>query len=238
MKYATSLSLTRGLKALAGVAALCFAAQAQASLISIGLQTAGVNGGAITTVATDGGIGAVMYGGVGSTFGYFNINQISATGAPILAQGNLATTSVNVNSSNAATITVYITEQGLTAPVGSTNFLSAFTQNNFFGNVLSVVESTLYSSTNQLYAGTQMGTATFTTPGPTTATSNYNVGTSGLYSETAVYVVTVGSGGGTANDTINITAAAAATPEPSSLMMLGTGLMSAAGMMIRRRKIS
>ena len=43
-------------------APLLWASAAHATLISVGLQEAGVNGGAITNVKDDGGIGVVTFG--------------------------------------------------------------------------------------------------------------------------------------------------------------------------------
>ena len=68
-------------------ASLC-APAAHASLISIGLQEAGTNGGAVTTVATDNGIGGVSYAGA---YGDFTLNQIQATGSPALVSPNTST---------------------------------------------------------------------------------------------------------------------------------------------------
>ena len=87
---------------------------------------------------------------------------------------------------------------------------------------------------------------TFTINGPLTTSSIDGSGTltlkgSGTLVETG-YDNTLGAFTLTSNSSGTITgfqlvSSVAATPEPSSLVMLGTGLVSAAGMLVRRRRI-
>ena len=188
--------------------------EAHADLISIGLQESGVNGGAIDTVAS--ASGHAVYAG---TFGSFTISVVTALGSPPLAQPIFQTTADDYSSS-AGTITVWITEQGLTAPTGPNKFLSGLTANLFNGSVTSVSESTLISTGNALFGGTVLATNTFPTMG-SVAYTDLTPSLANPYSETVEYVVTLGSGGGSVNDTINISA----VPEPASLGLLGTAMI-------------
>ena len=208
-------------------AVLSLSSGAHATAISIGLQQIGVNGGAISTVTTDGGTGAAFFGG---TYGSFTFNSVSTQGAPLLPQGALSTTSIQTSSTAAGTISIYITESGLTSPTGAASWLSAFTSNTFSGAAISVVESTFFSNVNAIYDGTPIASTTFTSIGAGANTSTAAVGP--LYSETVKYVVTVGSGFSNVNDTINLTASA--IPEPASMAILGAGLIGIG--LIRRKR--
>src|SRR5262245_36872018 len=108
--------------ALSGVAvAAALASGANAGTITWGLST----GGPITTEATGGN--NLVAGPV--SFGTFTVNSVIATGDGALPFGDLLNTaSINTSSSAAGVIDVWITIQGLTAPVGTLlSFVSSFT---------------------------------------------------------------------------------------------------------------
>lgn len=189
-------------------------AAAHADLISIGLQESGVNGGAITTVATGNG-SAIFSGG----YGTFTLNNISGAGTPPLTEPALDSASINASSSTAGVLHVFVTEQGLSSPVGINQFLSSFTSNVFNGAITSVQEKTFIDTANGLYTGTLLASHTFTSIGVATS-SNATPSLAAPYSETAEYIITT-TGAGDVNDTIDISK----VPEPASLAVLGIGLL-------------
>ena len=218
MSVSTALNAMRPVAAVALVGALAFGMPAHAApVLEIALQSANVNGGAITTVATS-AAGVVSFTGTYDGF----TSSISAAAAPALPSGNLNTSSLQISSSSPGSISVYITAQGLTAPLGVNNFLSSFTSNTFQGSAVSVVETTYLSTANALFGGTQIGTATFTGGPVVSEVTSASPNLPNPYSETAVYTVTIGSGFGSLNDTINI----ATVPEPMTLSLMAGGLLA------------
>jgi hypothetical protein len=201
---------------------------AEASLISIGI------GSTPSTVATDSGSGFVDYISSPTDTSY----NVSAQGFPALGfpEANLDTTSVNVSTTHAgSTLYVWVTEQGLSSPLGVSSFLSGFTSNTWTNDVVSVVETTYLSTGNLLFAGAQLATATFTHETDAMNIINTSSALSSPYSETVEYALTMGACSVghpcTANDTIDISS----IPEPVSLAVLGFGLISLGLVRHRRR---
>ena len=200
---------------------------AHADLISIG---ASYNGGTVQTLATGNGTSPLTATGMLGSF----VMTATATGAPLLPQPTLDTSSIDVSTSGSGVLEMFITEQGLTAPAGVNNFLSSFTFQPFTGSgILSVVEETFVSASNALFGGTFLAKATDTSGGivPNSAViaATPFLGPNS-YSETVEYIITAG-GFGSTNDTVNISA----VPEPATFGIFGAslGLMA---LIARRRR--
>jgi hypothetical protein len=218
--------ISKKLIASAGIAAsLVWASTANAAtLISIGLQQAGVNGGAITGVGSSGTDSANFNG----AYGDFNINLVTG-----LAADNAFSTTSNNHAMKAATLNVFVTLQGIDDPTGAFAVLSAFTENGLPSG-FSVTETTYFNSDNALF-GTNTFLATKTFTGPVTNDSDSSLAFVNVlttpYSVTAKYTIVAG-GAGTANSTITISAE---TPLPGTLPLIASGL-GALWMVGRKRK--
>ena len=210
---------------------LLLASRAYADNISIGFQEANVNGGNITTVQTGSGNAGIL----GLKYGSFTVNNVSAQDFAVLGvPGLLNSQSLDISSSTPGTLTIWVTAQGLTF-TGVQNFTSSFAVNDLSGSIVAVDETTYFSPTNGLFdtGQTMLNSAMFSkigASGPFTTSG----ATSGLYSVTEEYQI-FDKGGSTGNDNITIDLTGrAVTPEPGSLLLMGTGL-ALAGLVYRRR---
>jgi len=209
------------LLALAGIAsAFLWASTANAATISIGLQQAGVNGGAITLEAV--GAGSASINSI--PYGTFTANNVDGTGRPTLALPDiLDSNSLNVSSATAGTLRVYVTSQNNTDV--SNVWLSAFTSNRL-PTGWTVTEQTFLDPANGLFTtAIALGTAVFSAIGSSAAAAIAASGSN--YSVTHLYTI-VATGLGNANSTINLS-----TPIPGALPLFATGLL---GLLALRRK--
>ena len=163
--------------------------------------------------------------------GATNSFTVSATavGTPPLASGSLLTDTISINSTAAGTLFIWVTETGLTSPLGNVKYTSGLTSNLLQGAITSVTLSTFVSPTDGVSPpiGTLLDTATFTGLGTQTLSSLDNPGT-GPYSLQELFVVHA-TGVGTANLTIDLTSATVPETSTWAMMLLGFAGLAYAG---------
>jgi hypothetical protein len=126
---------------------LLLASSAYADKISIGFQEPGVNSGHITTVGTGSGTLTLA----STPYGSFTINQANVQDFAVLPVPGLLNSNVlDISSSTAGILTIWITAQGLSF-TGAQEFESSFAVNTLSGSIVAVEESTYFSPKNGLY---------------------------------------------------------------------------------------
>jgi PEP-CTERM motif len=158
----------------------------------------------------------------------------TAVGTPPLASGSLLTDTIAVNSTGAGTLFIWVTESGLTSPLGEVNYISGLTSNLLVGGISSVTLSTFVSPTDGVSPpnGTLLDTATFTGLGTETLSSVLNPGP-GPYSLQELFVIHA-TGVGATNLTIDLTSSTVPEPSTWAMMLLGFAGLAYAG--FRRAK--
>jgi hypothetical protein len=143
--------------------------------------------------------------------------QAVATGTPPQSEGDLDSQTIDVQTSGAGTITIFVNETGYTSPTGLRNWASTFTSNHL-DTGLTVTEATcVINGTSVDVCSSPLHSANFSavgTQGPFLDPFN----TTSPYSMIEMYTVHA-TRAGTANLTIDLEAQS--VPEPTSLALLG-----------------
>jgi hypothetical protein len=189
--------------------------------VFIGLQEAGYNSGNISTVASDPTL--AIFGG---SYGTYFLNAVSGAVTPL--PHLLDTNSINATTTGGV-LKVWVTETGITKPVGLQPLVSSFTENSISGPV-SVMEKTYVDLGNGVFTGTLLSSHNFTNIATDT---EYSVleNLVAPYSVTTEYIITA-LGAGSANSTINISA----IPEVSTWAMMILGFFGLGAMLRSGRK--
>lgn len=217
-------SITKFAAAAASFVAFSAAAASSQAAVYIGLQQAGVNGGAITTVATDASV-AVFNG----SYGTFEGEVVTAVDAVYPALLTMNTNDLNTGGP-AGTLDIWVTLTDITTDTTPSSYFSSFTS-NVLPQGWSVTFTSFVDFGNGLYGGEQLATNTFNTIGTFTSVDHVaGGGVPGTYSVTTRYTLNAPTAGSAIS-----TGAIAAVPEPATwaLMIMGFG---GAGAMIRRRR--
>jgi hypothetical protein len=145
----------------------------------------------------------------------------NVVGTPPLASGSLLTDTIAVNTTGPGTLIIWVTETGLTSPLGEVNFTSGLTSNLFFGGISSVTLSTFVSPTDGVSPpnGTPLDMATFTGLGTQSLSTVDNPG-AGPYSLQEVFAIHA-TGAGATNLTIDLTSSTIPETSTWAMMLLG-----------------
>lgn len=210
------------------VATFLLALPAFADTVTIGLQEAGYNGGAIQTEASGTDAASIT----ALNYGTFTISSVQATaGLDVVAPQIFDSSSLNTSTNTAGTLSVYITDQNVQTPIGSlVSFLSSFTANAISSGLTVTMQTFIDRGDGLFTVGTPLSSAhtltSLTTQSDITSLTNLSAG----YSLTERYIISAANAG-TVNNTIDIQSA----PEPSSLLLVGFGLLCF-GFVVRRRQ--
>jgi hypothetical protein len=227
-----------------GMALWASAALADPTLY-IGASEADVDGGALQQLAT----GASRLAIHNISFGTFNITTIGGEAAPQLTSPDLSLTDVSITNSNdgdapysKGTITIWLSETGLTSPTGAQAFLSTLDYNMNKGTII-MSGATYYDNSDAIFGQANLlgtfGPITATAGSPTENGSpeSLNSGTpEGTYSITEEITLDAPNTNLDWANNSGISIDAVQVPEPASLSLLGGGLVAFGAWRRRNRR--
>jgi hypothetical protein len=206
-----------------------------APVISLSLQEDGIP--ALTASSSTGAVSM-------NNMNYYDfvLNTVSGLGSPLFAVPylNLQTLNVSANNLSAShTLTIEITETGLTSTQAATQVNSAFA--GILNGVSNETITSYYDPSNTAYGtGHQLSTISYNSTGSNSANllAMMNVPVGSTFSETEVITATFQPTTGNPNgsDSLNSSAVLSATPEPASLALFGAGLLGLGVIRYRRTK--
>lgn len=164
----------------------------------------------------------------------YSLISVIASGVPNLPTPNLNSINLDTTSKAPSTLTVLVTQTGLTNPF-PINLASSFTINALTGPSELVIISNYIDAANVAFATTTLiasDMATYTVVG-SAGPIGYAAPAMALFSETQKYLITFDG----ANELVSLSSQIVDAPEPASMALLGAGMFGI-GLIKRAKKAS